>query len=119
LFPPSNGNGAFWQKSLRETLNQRHHHPKLRYQIDDLKCKYSQKYKFAGCGYGLLPKQEVQIAPWEEVANNLIGPGKVKVNNQQVDFNALTFIDTTLNLVKLICIDNETAKHFCDKFMQS
>jgi hypothetical protein len=26
------------------------------------------KYKVAGCDYGLLPKQEVRLAPWEEVA---------------------------------------------------
>ena len=68
------------EKRLREMLNQRYHHPKLHYHIDRLKCKDCQKYKLAGRGYGLLPKQEVQIAPWEEVAIDLIGPWKVKVN---------------------------------------
>ncbi len=76
-------------------------------------------YKLAGRGYGLLPKQEVRIAPWEEVAINLIGLLKVKVNSQQVEFNALTCIDTASNLVQLIRIDNKTAKHICDKFTQS
>ncbi len=38
------------------------------------------KYKLAARGYGLLAKQEVRIAPWEEVAIKLIGPWKVKVN---------------------------------------
>jgi hypothetical protein len=61
-------------------LNQRYHYPKLRYHIDELKCKDCQKYKLAGRGYGLLPKQEVRIAPREEVAIDLIGPWKVKVN---------------------------------------
>jgi hypothetical protein len=61
-------------------LNQHYHHPKLCYHIDKLKFKDCQKYKFAGRGYGLLPKQEVWIAPWEEVAINLIGPWNVKVN---------------------------------------
>jgi hypothetical protein len=55
------------EKRLQDTLNQRSHHPKLRYHIEKLKCKDCQKYKLAGRGYGLLPKQEVQIAPWEEV----------------------------------------------------
>ncbi len=50
------------EKRLHETLNQHYHHPKFWYQIE-LKCKGCQKYKLAGCGYGLLPKQEVQIAP--------------------------------------------------------
>jgi hypothetical protein len=84
-----------------------------------LKSKDFQKHKLEGCGYGLLPEQEVQIAPWEEVAINLIGPWKVKVNGQQVEFNALTFIDMASNLVELIHIDYKTAKHICDKFTQS
>jgi hypothetical protein len=67
-------------KRLQETLNQRYHHPKLPFHIDKLICKYCQKYKFAGRGYGLLPKQEVRIAPWEEVAFDLIKTWKVKVN---------------------------------------
>ncbi len=64
--------------------------------------KICQKYKLAGCGYGLLLKRKVQIAPWEEVAIDLIGPWKVKVNGWQVEFNALTCIDMASNLVKLI-----------------
>jgi hypothetical protein len=107
------------EKRLRDTLNRHYHHPKLQYHIDKLKCKDCQKYKLAGRGYGLLHKQEVWIAPWEEVAINLIGPWKVKVNGRQVEFNELTCIDTTSNLVKLIRIDNKTAKHICDKFTQS
>jgi hypothetical protein len=107
------------EKGLQDTLNQRYHHPKLRYHIEKLKCKDCQKYKLAGHGYGLLPKQEVRIALWEEVAIDLIGPWKVKVNGRQVEFNALTCTDMALNLVKLIRIDNKTAKHICDKFTQS
>jgi hypothetical protein len=48
---------------LQDTLIQRYHHPRLRYYIEKLKCKDCQKYKLEGRGYGLLPKQEVQIAP--------------------------------------------------------
>jgi hypothetical protein len=70
--------GQFGEKWLCEMLSQSYH-PKLRYHIDRLKFKDCQKYKLAGCGYGLLPKQEVQFAPWEEVAINMIGPWKVKV----------------------------------------
>ncbi len=65
------------------------------------------------------PKQEVRIAPWEEVTINLIGPWKVKVNGQQVEFNALTCIDTASILVELTHIDNKTAEHIHDKFTQS
>jgi hypothetical protein len=106
-------------KRLQEMLNQRNYHPRLRYHIDILKCKDCQKHKLEGRGYGLLPKQEVRIAAWEEVAINLIGPWKVKVNGRQVEFNALTCIEMALNLDELIHIDKKTAEHICDKFAQS
>ncbi len=105
------------EKRLQE--NQHYYHPRLCYHIEKLKCKDCQKYKLEGHGYGLLPKQEVPIAPWDKVTIDLIGPWKVKVNCRQVEFNALTCIDTASNLVKLICIDNKTAKHIRDKFTQS
>ncbi len=50
---------------------------------------------------------------------DLIGPWKLKVNDQQVEFNALTCIDTVSNLSKLILVDNNTVNCICDKFMQS
>jgi hypothetical protein len=68
------------EKRLGERLKQNYYHPRLRYHIDKLKCKDCQKHKLAGRGYGLLPKREVWIAPWEEVAINLIEPWKAKVN---------------------------------------
>jgi hypothetical protein len=72
--------GHSGEKRLQETVNQNYFHPRLRCHIDKLKYKDCQKHKLAGRGYGLLPKQEVRIAPWEEVAINLIGPWKFKVN---------------------------------------
>jgi hypothetical protein len=51
------------EKRLQVTLNQCCHHPKLHYHINRLKWKDFQKYKLAGCDYGLLTKQEVRIAP--------------------------------------------------------
>ncbi len=107
------------EKRLQETFKQRYYHPRLRYHIDILKCKDCQMHKLEGHGYGLLPEQEVRIAPWEEVVINLIGPWKVKVNGRQVEFNALACIDMASNQVKLICIGNKTAEHTCDKFTQS
>ncbi len=107
------------EKRLQKTLNQHYYHPRLCYHIEKLKCKDCQKHKLEGHDYGLLPKQEVQIEPWEEVTINLIGPWKVKVNGWQFEFNALDCINTALNLVKRICIDNKTAKHIRDKFTQS
>ncbi len=82
------------EKRLRETLNQCYYCPRLCYHIDKLKCKDSQKHNLVVHGYGLLPKQEVRIAPWKEATIDLIGPWKVKVNGRQVEFNALTCSQT-------------------------
>eukprot|EP00978_Attheya_sp_CCMP212_P027179 scaffold90819_cov35-Attheya_sp.AAC.1 len=59
------------------------------------------------------------MAPWREVAVDLIGPWKVKLGNvpnedgqeSYVEFNALTCIDPVTNLVELIRINNKTAAH--------
>ncbi len=107
------------EKRLQETLNRCYNQPRLHYHIEKLKCKDCQKHKLEGRGYGLLLKWEVRIAPWEEVTINLIGPWKVNVNGWQVEFNALTCIDTASTLVELIRGDNKIAKHICDKFTQS
>ncbi len=107
------------ERRLSKTLNQCYNHPRLCYHMQKLKYKDCQKHKLEGCGNGLLPTQEVWIATWEEVAINLSGPWRVKVNGQQVEFMALTCIDTASNLVKLIHIDNKIAKHIRDKFSQT
>ena len=107
------------QDRLRDTLKQHYYHPTLRRHIDNLKCQDCQRYKIPGRGFGLLPEREVRIAPWEEVTLDLIGPWTIKVNGRQVEFNAVTCIDTASNLVKLIRINNETSTHVHDKFTQS
>jgi hypothetical protein len=68
-----------------------------------------------------LPEREVRVAPWDEVAIDLIGPWKVMVGNKVFEFNALTCIDTAsnLNLVELVRTDNKTAAQIRDKFSQT
>jgi transposase InsO family protein len=107
------------QTRLRHTLTQRYFHPQLRRHIDKFRCEHCQRYKLPGKGYGLLPERQVRIAPWEEVAIDLIGPWKVTVHNKACEFSALTCIDTASNLVELVRIDNKTAAHIRDKFVQT
>ena len=107
------------QTRLRHTLTQRYFHPQLRRHIDKFKCEHCQRYKLPGKGYGLLPERQVRIAPWEEVAIDLIGPWKVTVHGKACEFSALTCIDTASNLVELVRIDNKTAAHIRDKFVQT
>ena len=110
--------GHLGEKRLHEKLQQRYHHPKLRYTIDKFKCQYCQQHKLSGKGYGLLPEWEMQIVPWEEVGIGLIGPRTVKVNNRKVEFNTLMYIDMVSNLVQLIQIDSKTSGHIRYKFVQ-
>eukprot|EP00978_Attheya_sp_CCMP212_P012156 scaffold30211_cov54-Attheya_sp.AAC.2 len=67
------------------------------------------------------------MAPWREVAVDLIGPWKVKLENLPVSnaeesyitFNALTCIDPPVtNLTELIRIDGKSAAHIGAKFEQ-
>jgi hypothetical protein len=111
--------GHHRENRLRETLQQRYYHSKLQYTNGKFTFKHCQRHKLSGKGYGLLPEREMRIAPWEEVAINLIGPWTVNANNRKVEFNALMCIDTALNLVELIRIDNKTCPHIRDMFIQS
>jgi hypothetical protein len=40
----------------------------------------------------------MQIASWEEVAINLIGPWAINADKKKVEFNALAYIGTNSNL---------------------
>jgi transposase InsO family protein len=106
------------ERRLMDTIKQRYHHPQLRRHIDNLNCQDCQKYKMTNREYGLLPEREVRIAPWEEVAVDMIGPWDIKVNGRIVQFKALTCIDTVTNLVELTRADSKLSNHISDKFTQ-
>ena len=91
----------------------------LRRNIDRHKCEHCLRHKLPGKGYGLLPEREMRITSWEEVAIDLIGPWTIKVHGKNIEFNALTCIDTASNLVELIQIDNKTSEYIRNKFIQS
>lgn len=92
------------------------YHPQLKRRVDEYTCEVCQKAKLQNAAYGELPPREVPMAPWEEVHIDLIGPWKVRVNDQEVEFNALTCIDPVTNLVELVRIDNKTSAHISNKF---
>jgi hypothetical protein len=60
------------------------HHPNIHAVAEDIKQNYDacQRQKLPGLQYAHLPPQEAALVPWEEVALDLIGPWKVKVNNE-------------------------------------
>ena len=69
-------------------------------------------------GFGKLPPQQANIAPWNEVCVDLIGPWKIITGNYEYVFNALTCIgiDPVTNIVKLIRINGKSSPHISDQF---
>ncbi len=57
----------------------------------------------------------MRMMPFEECAVDLIGPWIIQVNEKPFEFNALTIIDTTSNLVKLDRIDDKTSAKIAKK----
>jgi hypothetical protein len=51
------------------------------------------------------------MAPWQEMAADLIGPWTVKLHGQQHKFVALAIIDTVTNYPELTPINNKTSLH--------
>ncbi len=62
-------------------------------------------------------KSVVCLIPFEECATDLIGPWTIQVH-WNYEFKALTVIDTVINLVKLIRIDDKRSKTAGRKFVQ-
>ena len=103
---------------LHQTINTHFYHPQLRATVDSVvqECVICQRYKLMGPGYGELPPREAPIAPWDEVAIDLVGPWSIKINGQELVFHALTCIDTVTNLTELVRINNKTAAHVGMRF---
>ena len=101
---------------LYESIRQHFHVPGLRQKCEAYKCTVCQKNKLLGPGYGMLPPREAPLAPWSEMMIHLIGPWKMKINDEDVYFNALTCIDPVTILVEIIRIENKTAQHGRCKF---
>jgi transposase InsO family protein len=98
---------------LYETIATHFHYPRLKAIVEQRvsNCDVCQRNKATGPGYGELPERDAQLLPWNEVAVDLIGPWRISINGQELEFNALTCIDPVTNLVELVRIQNKTAAH--------
>jgi len=99
-------------------MNLHLYHRALRSRCEELisLCDTCQRYKLPGRGYGHLPARDTHVAPWQQVAVDLIGPWNIRVNDMNVSFQALTVIDTVTNLCEIIRIHNKTAAHVALQF---
>ena len=75
-----------------------------------------EQFKSTGMGYGNLPLQNANVAPWNKVCVDLIGPWKIRTGNNKYIFNALTCIDPVTNLVELIRINDKSSPHVSNQF---
>jgi transposase InsO family protein len=103
---------------LYGTIATHFYHPRLQPQIAEVvgKCDTCQRAKLPGSGYGELPTKEALVAPWYEVAVDLIGPWKFKVGPQELTFQALTCIDTVTNLAEVVRIENKSSAYIAMRF---
>ena len=98
---------------LHDTVRENFYHPRLRQTVNRLvlSCKTCQTVKPATKGYGHLPPRQAFVAPWHEVAVDLIGPWVVKGAGKSHTFTALTIIDTVSTYCEVILLKNKTAAH--------
>ncbi len=105
-------------KRLHMQVSSCYYHHDLQCLIDKHKCDHCQRYKLDGKGYGHLPECKICSMSCEERAVDLIGPWTIQVQDKPFKFNALTMIDSVLNLVKLVRIDDKTSAHIAKKYAQ-
>ena len=72
--------------------------------------------KNQGRQYGHLAAREVNVAPWHTVSVDLIGPWTTLVNGQELEFKALTIMDTVTNLLEIVRIDNKKSENITQLF---
>ena len=106
-------------RKMKDSISNHFYHPDLSARIEKYNCDACQRNKVLGPGYGELPPRDAPLMPWDEVALDLIGPWKMDVDGQEVEFHALTCIDPVTNIVELIRISNGSAAHVAQKFEQS
>jgi transposase InsO family protein len=98
---------------LNDSIGTHFAHPKLRQTVETAvaNCHACQLNKLTGPGYGKLPPREATALPFQEVAVDLIGPWRVTVNNETLEFYALTCIDLATNFPEAIRIRSKHVSH--------
>jgi hypothetical protein len=69
-----------------------------------------------GRGHGETAVREATAVPWQEFAVDLIGPWTLPVNGTDINFMALSIIDTGTNLVEVVRLNNKTSAHVALQF---
>ena len=111
--------GHCGQQRLYNTVRARFHAENLQKKCIEIVNKCPKKCQFnkqSNRSYGHLPPRIAALLPWETVAVDLIGPWKIKVNQIELEFHALTCIDPVSNVIEAIRIRNKTSEHVAEQF---
>ena len=88
---------------LYDTINARFFYPGLSTLCKGYRCLDDcDMIKNQGQQYGHLAPREVALGPWHTISVDLIGPWMATVNEQELEFKALTIMDTTTNLLEIV-----------------
>ena len=80
-------------------------------------CLICQKMKHGAHGYDELPAWLVKVPPWHEVHIDCIGPWTIELHGRRsYQFNALTSIDPTTNLLEIEELPRKTAQACANAF---
>ncbi len=77
-------------------------------------CEACQRTKLPGTGFGELPPRNALFLPWSEVTVDLIGPWKITVATQAIEFRALTCIDMVTRYPRPECCIHDNGGEFTD-----
>jgi len=105
---------------LYNTLKQHYVWPRMKETIAITlrSCDACQKAKRGGRGMGLIPLKDTEKGPWRDVAVDLAGPWKARINSKNVKFHALTIIDPFTCWVEVIPIKGKTGEYMRDLIEQ-
>ena len=103
---------------LTSSISTHFYHPQLDERVSNFvkRCQDCQRFKRPGIGFGHLAPRECFFQPFTEVAVDMIGPWRVRVNNEMLVFKALTMIDTVSNLVELVNCTTGTGEEISRRF---
>lgn len=111
------GHSGSWL--MHATLQAWYPHPHLWVHNKKFECDKCQGPKPNVPGQGVLPDHDIACAPCEEFTINLIGPWTTFTPHPDIDFFALTCINTTTNLAELKRILEKFSHHIATYFEQA
>ena len=104
---------------LEQTIWQWFYHPHITPHVKEhvQGCLICQKMKCCAHGYGELPAWSVNVPPWHKVHVDCISPWMIELHGRcSYQFNALTSIDPTTNLLEIEELPRKTAQVCANAF---